>query len=294
MTDDQFKIEKHQVFAGVQLMYAEVHREKVHFPYRDNTEGDALMITHCREGCMECEIDGTLINLAEGDMLITRSDLGYSNVYFPLMHFRGITVSFSGNEVSADMSPYLDDADSLLAAIKCRFCEKSSAFVARSVPSIEHVFAELYSVPDEIMERYLKIKVSELLLFLCVFDPEQNVFLNHFHSKTQLMLAKKIDHYISSHIDEKLTLKKLSEHFHISGSQIKDAFKSVYDVSPGTYIRTRKMESAAYMLEHTDKSILEIAMEHGFDSGSSFARSFSEVQGMTPKKYRKLHWKING
>ena len=51
----------------------------------------------------------------------------------------------------------------------------------------------------------------------------------------------------------------------------------------------QKMESAAYMLEHTDKSVLQIAGEHGYDNGSKFASAFRQVKGMTPSAYRAAH-----
>ena len=47
-----------------------------------------------------------------------------------------------------------------------------------------------------------------------------------------------------------------------------------------------KMESAAYMLEYTDKTILEVAMEYGYDNGSKFAAAFRSVKGVNPAQYR--------
>jgi AraC-like DNA-binding protein len=70
---------------------------------------------------------------------------------------------------------------------------------------------------------------------------------------------------------------------------IKSAFRAVYGVPLYAYIRTQKMESAAYMLEHTDKSVLQIAGEHGYDNGSKFASAFRQVKGMTPSAYRAAH-----
>ena len=87
-------------------------------------------------------------------------------------------------------------------------------------------------------------------------------------------------------MDDRFTLEQLSEYFHVSGTQIKTAFKAVYGVSFYSYIRTQKMESAAYMLEYTDKSILEISGEHGYDNASKFANAFKTVKGITPTEYR--------
>ena len=46
------------------------------------------------------------------------------------------------------------------------------------------------------------------------------------------------------------------------------------------------MESAAYMLEYTDKTVLEIANCHGYDNSSKFAVAFRSVKGMSPTEYR--------
>lgn len=97
---------------------------------------------------------------------------------------------------------------------------------------------------------------------------------------------EEISGYLTEHMDNRITLKKLSGFFHVSGTQIKTAFKAVYGVSFYAYIRTQKMESAAYMLEYTEKSILEIAGEHEYDNGSKFANAFKAVKGMTPTEYR--------
>lgn len=47
-----------------------------------------------------------------------------------------------------------------------KFCCNGGGFAARSSPRAEHVFSELYSVPEEIRKGYFKVKILELLLFL--------------------------------------------------------------------------------------------------------------------------------
>ena len=73
----------------------------------------------------------------------------------------------------------------------------------------------------------------------------------------------------------------------MSASHLKKTFKGVYGVTIVDYTRTQKMESAADMLEHTDKSILEIANAHGYYNASKFANAFRTVKGCSPKEYRK-------
>ena len=40
----------------------------------------------------------------------------------------------------------------------------------RAKNEIEHIFSELYSVPDRLQRPYFKLKVQELLLFLSMVD----------------------------------------------------------------------------------------------------------------------------
>ena len=93
-------------------------------------------------------------------------------------------------------------------------------------------------------------------------------------------------------MNEKITLDMASKKFHSSATNIKNAIKAVYGVSFYAFIKANKMESAAYMLEYTDKSVIEIANEHGYDNGSKFASAFQSVKGLTPSEYRNINYKF--
>ena len=41
----------------------------------------------------------------------------------------------------------------------------------RATPQMEHIFAQLYQVPQSIQRGYFKVKVLELLLFLSCLEP---------------------------------------------------------------------------------------------------------------------------
>ena len=85
---------------------------------------------------------------------------------------------------------------------------------------------------------------------------------------------------------EKITLEQTANKFHASATAIKTSFRSVFGVSFYAYIKTQKMESAAYMLEYTDKTVTDIANEHGYDNSSKFANAFRSVKGVSPVEYR--------
>lgn len=129
------------------------------------------------------------------------------------------------------------------------------------------------------------------MLFLSVFDVD-NVIENRIVSPSQAALAKEVAAYLTDNMYEKITLEHLANKFHVSASAIKSSFKAVFGVSCYSYIKTQKMESAAYMLEYTDKTVLDIANEHGYDNSSKFAASFRSVKGIAPAEYRVQNSKL--
>lgn len=277
----------HEVFPGIQLCYVNVHSSGSHAGAP--AAPDVLEIHHCREGRMECRLGDEACYIAAGDLLIARAATLGRERRFPLQHYHGVIVRIDMRRAPRCLSCFLQDVTVQPEALAQRLCGHSGCFIARSDLAVAHLFAELYAVPPAIQKGYYKVKILELLLFLSVLDTEQDEFARHALPSSQAALANKVSRYLMAHRDERIPLETLSARFAVSGTLIKSAFRAVYGVPLYAYIRTQKMESAAYMLEHTDKSVLQIAGEHGYDNGSKFASAFRQVKGMTPSVYRAAH-----
>lgn len=275
-----------QVFPGIQFIYGDAHIQSVRFEERKTTSDRIFEITHCREGRAEYSVNGEFCYLTSDDLAIARTNNISRTSYFPLGHYHGLTIRIDLEQTPKCLSCLLDDVKVRPETIAEKFCREKGGFVARANPSFAHIFSELYSIPAAIQKGYLKIKALELMLFLSALDIRQDELSDRLYTKSQVDLAKAVSRYLTEHMDDRITLEDLVEHFHMSGAHIKNTFKGVYGVALGAYIRTRKMESAAYMLEYTDKSILEIANEHGYDNGSKFANAFRSVKGMNPAEFR--------
>lgn len=64
-------------------------------------------------------------------------------------------------------------------------------------------------------------------------------------------------------------------------------FKREYNVSPQKYLIKFRLQVAVNKLENTQKSIMEIAEECGFNNVSLFCHQFKKVYKDTPLNYRK-------
>ncbi len=92
--------------------------------------------------------------------------------------------------------------------------------------------------------------------------------------------------YIDEHLDEPITLEMLSKKFFLSPFYFHKLFSIIVGKSLAAYIRDRRVLYACKQLCNTEKTILDIALDCGFNSPQSFSRTFKNVQGVSPNEYR--------
>lgn len=275
---------EYQVFPGIKLIYQDIHMH--HYEAAEPIQNHILEIDHCREGRYEYQIDRQYYYLSTGDLSISRNRESGLETYFPTSHYHGISIQMDIRKAPECLSCFLDDVNVRPSMLMKKFCSEQPCFIIRSTESLEHIFSELYTVPENIRMGYLKIKVLELLLFLSNLDTRISQTNQHSCSPSQVRLAKSVRTYVCDHMSEHFTIEELSRKFQVSPTQLKKSFRNVYGNSVYAYFRTQKMLSAARLLRDTDRTILDIAGEYGYDNGSKFAKAFREVMGMTPRDFR--------
>lgn len=94
--------------------------------------------------------------------------------------------------------------------------------------------------------------------------------------------------------NDTLVDKKMSEiyaTYPMSHTAFIDEFKRIKGVTPNKYLLKRKLDYAKKLLLTSDKSVLEIAWETGYDSVSHFIKKFKMEFGVTPLRFRKTYLK---
>jgi len=116
----------------------------------------------------------------------------------------------------------------------------------------------------------------------------QNRMLNGIDSDVVLARLDELMEDEKLYIDYDLTLTKLSGFLMITPHQLSKILNSKRKINFRTLVNSwRVKESIRQMAEHPEKTILEIAMESGFNSKSSFNSVFLKYTGQTPSNYRK-------
>ncbi len=93
--------------------------------------------------------------------------------------------------------------------------------------------------------------------------------------------------YIDAHLNDTLSVRVIAEQFAFSPYYFHRLFTSVVGKSLIAYVRDRRIVYACKMLYETDRKVLDIALDFGFDSAQSFSRTFKSITGMSPTEYRK-------
>lgn len=171
-------------------------------------------------------------------------------------------------------------------ALREKYCKHNQIYFLRGESAIKHIFSELYNVPQNINEYYLKIKIFELLLYLGGLEISDSKDERPYFYKSQTEKVKALYSLITSDIQRHYTLDELSKKFDISLTGMKTCFKALYGDSIFAYVRKFRMNKAATLLRTTDTSVAAIANEVGYDSPSKFSAAFREEMNMPPLEYR--------
>lgn len=99
----------------------------------------------------------------------------------------------------------------------------------------------------------------------------------------QLEHAKK---FMDSAPLDSISLPSCAEHAGLSLHHFLRLFREVIGLTPHQYLAQRRICTAKQLLEESDLSVSEIAVEVGFASASAFGRMFKQVVGFSPTSYR--------
>lgn len=130
------------------------------------------------------------------------------------------------------------------------------------------------------------INMQSLLLNFFI-DLSQCYLNTLFH--TQSIYVTKSLNIIHNNLSAVLTPKTIANTLKVSESYLHRQFKFTIGTSIGNYINSLRIEKAKQLLANTTTSIIEIAVEVGFNTRQNFNLVFAKSAGMTPNQFRKAN-----
>lgn len=235
---------------------------------RDNY--NSLLITHIIDGTFTYIKDGKHITARAGDTVIL--DCYKPHEYYTNDSFESIWIHIAGTN-SFELFEEVEKTDGNL--VKCRDVNHVKKLLFRIYDSISGV-----NPPSE-----LNISLDIYKIFAELLNPQSIKSKSESNYEDSIQDVK---NYITENLNEKLTVQRLANESHMSTSHFSRVFKQQTGFSPYDYVLITRLNKAKYLLQKTEMSVSSIAYETGFNSESNFICFFTDNEGISPGKFRKL------
>ncbi|KKI90172.1 hypothetical protein WQ54_23250 [Bacillus sp. SA1-12] len=129
-----------------------------------------------------------------------------------------------------------------------------------------------------------------VLSFHSMFSEEKPRTEHHeklFSNRSSHLYQAKL--FIRDNLSDQLRLEHVANNLHISTRHLSRLFSEELGESFSNYIRRKRIEEAAKLLETTNIPIKEIADLTGCGSVHSFTRMFTSMMNVSPAKYRNTY-----
>ncbi|MBS4178988.1 AraC family transcriptional regulator [Lederbergia citrea] len=167
--------------------------------------------------------------------------------------------------------------------------------ILQSMKELDQLLHDEQSYLGEGIERKQKQEVEAEMKVLLVSMLVQIFKLSKKENQKLLMQknekdihVEKIADYINGRFKEKITLDDLSIALNLSKFYLSRIFKEVTGTTVMDYVMACRLNQVKYELEmNPEKTLMEVAIESGFESPAHFSRFFKRKLGVTPSEYRR-------
>jgi AraC family transcriptional regulator len=94
---------------------------------------------------------------------------------------------------------------------------------------------------------------------------------------------------LREHLDGSVRLAQVAQACRLSVSHFSRSFKASFGLSAHAWLIERRIDRAMELLTTTRSSLIEIALRSGFSDQAAFTRTFHQVVGASPGRWRREH-----
>src|SRR3989442_1420035 len=90
-------------------------------------------------------------------------------------------------------------------------------------------------------------------------------------------------------LEGNISVNELASACSLSESHFARRFRNSFGTSVHQYLIQLRIDHAKHLLAHSDKPLVEIALQSGFYDQPSFTRTFTRIERTTPSRWRRFN-----
>jgi two-component system response regulator YesN len=201
-----------------------------------------------------------------------------------------IAMSFMPNIIISDVRMPGMDGLEFLKQIKA-VLPRSKVILLSGYDDFEYLHTAIKYQADAYELKPIKAKnlinlVEELKAKIIAEGENSGVAALKNEARYSPRISKAVD-YINTHFAEDVTTASMGNMLRLTPNYFSVLFKKETGVPFNSFLNKIRLKSAAYLLEHTDYLVYEIAEQCGFHDYIYFSQAFKKTYGLSPGKYRK-------
>lgn len=154
---------------------------------------------------------------------------------------------------------------------------------------LHHLYkAVLMEAEKENPASRMKIKAYLYEILACLYESGSFVNMENAgdYNNDKINSIKKVLGFIQENYNKKIASKDMAKLLGMNEQYFCRYFKQITGKTPIMYVNEVRIEKAAGYLQQTNRKIIDIAMECGYDNTGYFIKRFKEQKGVRPSEYR--------
>jgi len=145
----------------------------------------------------------------------------------------------------------------------------------------------IFRLQNKLMEQIYNTEDGVALSYI-VYDicHKYNLLVKNHNYTEYSKIVRDIINYIELHLNEDLTLETFADMYGRNASTLSAQFHKETKTTLVSYIKNTRVSKAILLLNTTEKSISEIAIEVGYEDFAYFSRVFKQITGISPRAYK--------
>lgn len=229
-------------------------------------------------------VNGEAYEMTRGDLLIM--DYGCRHVVEARKHFSYFNILIYAKALEESrivfQKSFLELTGKCLEALSPQKRHMKLSFFGKEKVKVEQLLESIISEQSsELLFGDIMKESYMVLLLIEIIRKQKECIEKREKGFAEILL------YIDSNLMQQFSLEDFALRFFYNPSYFSRLFKKKTGETFRSYILKKRMEKAAWLLKYSELSVEDIINEVGYESRSSFFRTFNKLYGMTPTQYRK-------